>query len=92
MLNFEWERRLGRNLESGKQRSEGCCRRADIEPETPGKDIEHRVWRLGIDGEFRFDEGDHLSEGLPQNGVVLPDFVEVTAWVVLLPELLRQNL
>ena len=58
----------------------------------PGQDNEHQAWRLGIDGEFRFDEGDHLSEGLAQNGVVLTDFVDVAAWVVLLPELLRQNM
>lgn len=37
-----------------------------------------------------FNERDHIAEGLSQSWVIVSDFIEVAAWVVLRPELIGE--
>lgn len=37
-----------------------------------------------------FNERDHVAEGLSQRWVIVTDFIEVAAWVVLCPELIGE--
>lgn len=46
--------------------------------------------KSGIGAELRFDEVYHFPEGAAQDGVVVPHFREITAWVMLCPELIGQ--
>ena len=50
------------------------------------------AFRIRRGADFRFDEGDHLAEGLSQGRIVLADFVEISARVMLRPKLVSQTI
>jgi hypothetical protein len=51
-----------------------------------------QVRKSGMKDEFRFDQANHLSEGLPQDGVVVSHFGEISARVMLRPKLVGQTI
>lgn len=79
------ENRVGVEGMSAKAEEEGNERE-----DGAGGQFEEGTFESDVGWERVFNERDHVAEGLSQGWVIVSDFIEVAAWVVLRPELIGE--